>query len=276
LLDSLVELAHHVSGDVRKKPQLFRDLGKITPVLAKLNAQYGTEVTFPSMDQRNEIYLPIFGQWDASAKSATDSFSTLRDELVQAAAAFAERAVDTGVDMLRENMRGVHRLFKDYLTGLHGDSVKFSKEHVLYELTEGNCYPILRSEEIASIYGISLLPAAANYPYSTDATEDTLVEQISKQMVPADAGMPYITRQQISNLQRAALRGAEAIATAIDFEEADAHQTDEDLDLLIKKSYTWGAALKNLRDSQNNNPVVQQSNAPTRPASRVTGAVSLS
>jgi hypothetical protein len=275
LLDCLVELAYKVSGDLRKKPQLYRDSGKLTPTLAKLNAEYGTEVIFPSMDQRNEIYLPIFGQWDASAKSATDSFSTLRDELLQAAAAFAERAVDTGVDMLRENMRGVHRLFKDYVTGLHGDSVKFSKEQVLYELTEGNCYPILRSEKIAAIYGISRPSAAADYPYTTDATVDILIEQISKQIVPADGGMPYMTRERISNLQRAALRGTEAIATTIDFEEADPNQTDDDLDLLIKKCYTWGAALKSLREAQNTNPSVQPSNVSTRPAARITGAVSL-
>jgi hypothetical protein len=275
LLDSLVELARQVSGDMPKKPQLYRDLGKIGPTLAKLNARYGSDVSIPSIDQRNEIYSAVFGHWDASAKSPTDSFSTLRDELVQAAAAFAERAVDTGVDMLRENMRGVHRLFKDYVTGLHGDSVKFSKEEVLYELTEGTCYPILRSEKISAIYGISRPSAAADYPYATDSSVDTLIEQISKQIVPADDGMSNITRERISNLQRAALRGTEAIATAIDYEEADPNQTDEDLDLLIKKCYTWGAALKNLSEAQKSSSSAQPSNAPTRPASRVTGAISL-
>jgi hypothetical protein len=275
LLDPLVDLAYKVSGDFRKKPQLYRDLGKVAPTLAKLNAQYGTEVIFPSTDQRNDIYLPIFGQWDNSTKGPTDSFSSLRDELVKAAAAFAELAVDSSVQMLRENMRGVHRLFKDYVTGLHGDSVRFSKDNVLYELTEGNCYPILRSEKLASIYGIPLLPSASDYPYSTDSSADIFVEQITKQMLPVDAGMPHITRKQISNLQRAALRGAEAIATAIDFEEADPNQSDDDLDLLIKKCYTWGAALKNLRETQNSNPAVQTSNAPMRPAARVTGSVGL-
>ncbi len=227
------------------------------------------------MDQRNDICLPVFGPWDASTKTAMDSFSTLRDELVQAAAAFAERAVDTGIDMLRENMRGVHRLFKDYITGLHGDSVQFSKEQVLQKLTEGNCYPILRSEKIAAIFGISRQTAAVDYPCGTDAVEDTLIEQISKQTLPPDGGTRYVTRERISNLQRAALRGAEAIATAIDYEEADPNQTEDDLDLLIKKCYTWGSALKSLHERLNSNLSIPRSNAPSRPASKVTGTVSL-
>ena len=55
------------------------------------------------------------------------------------------------------------------------------------------------------------------------------------------------TQAQISNLQRAALRGTEAIAAAIDFDEADPERSStERLEVLITKCYTWGTALESL------------------------------
>ena len=94
LLDCLVELAYQVSTDFRKRPQVYQDLGQpsMAPILAALNAQYGTEINFLSVGQRNEIYLPIFGGLDGGTASQGESFSRLRDALTQAAKAFAERA----------------------------------------------------------------------------------------------------------------------------------------------------------------------------------------
>jgi hypothetical protein len=54
----------------------------------------------------------------------------------------------------------------------------------------------------------------------------------------------YLTRERFSNLQRAALRGAEAIASIIDFTE---HSSDADLKSLITACYTWKAALLSVR-----------------------------
>jgi hypothetical protein len=53
----------------------------------------------------------------------------------------------------------------------------------------------------------------------------------------------HISREVITNLQRAAIEGAKAIATAID---VDTSSTDDDVDLLTRKCYTWGTALKSL------------------------------
>ncbi|MBV8887620.1 MAG: hypothetical protein JO235_26985 [Chroococcidiopsidaceae cyanobacterium CP_BM_RX_35] len=247
LLDCLVDLSYTVSADFYNRPQLYRHLGdrRIPLALARLNAKYGTDVDFLSVAQRRAIYLPIFGDWDTSKLNGGDSFPQLRDDLIRAAKAFAERAVDTGVEMLREGVRTAHRPFKDYLVELHGDSVRFSKETSLGELTEKNSYPILRDQGVAVVFGISK-QRATEYPYATDPTEDLLVEQISKQLSSTNGAQQYITRERISNLQRAALRGAEAIATAIDFEEADPEQITADLDLLITKCYTWGTALESL------------------------------
>jgi hypothetical protein len=257
-LDPLAEMAYAISLDFRRRPQLYRNLGEpsIVPVLAKLSSEYGTQVDVLSQRQRNEIFAPVFGT------SSCDSFSRLGDDLIKASKAFAERAVDNGIEMVREVVRTSHRPFKDYLMGLHGDSVKFSKDVALSDFTEKICYPILRNAAVAAVFGIAKL-AAGPYPYATDAAEDILIEAMSAQLSGFNNPSGGITRDRISSLQRVAIRGAEAIATTIDFEEADHEQTDADLDLLISKCYSWGAALATIKTqpSATSVPAVQASAA---------------
>lgn len=273
ILDCLVDLAYQVSADFRKRPQLYRDLGGIAPILAGLNAKYGTEVNFLSANERAEVYLPIFGSWDGSSSNSSDSFPRLRDDLLRAAAAFAGSALERNVVMLKEGVRTAHRPFKDYLLGLRGDSIIFSKDKALSDLTENTCYPILRNQGVAAAFGITDLDlsGAANYPYGTDPDEDTLVEQICGQLKQIANSLPLnLTRERISNRQRAALRGAEAIATAIDFDGDN--PPDDDFDKLITKCYVWGTALGSLngqpKTSQNPppQPVVPPTATPPRAA----------
>jgi|SRR5271166_1872776 len=273
LTDCLIDLAYQVSGDFRARPYLYRRLGEpATPAtLGRLNAKYGTEVDFLSEDQRNAIYLPVFGSW-AGPPTGNASFGPLRDDLIAAAKAFAERASDTGIDTLRASFVTAHRPFKDYLVALHGDSVRFSKDVALAELTEKNAYPILRDLGVAAVFGVTRTHPATEYPYATDPEEDVLVEQISTSL-SADGAMPY-TRERISNQQRAALRGAEAIAAAIDFEEAREEEdvSDEALDVLITKIYTWGTALGSLSSAttvppQSSPPAAAAAPSPTSPTS---------
>jgi len=259
VLDCLVDLAYKVSYDFFKKPHLYINLGRTQPavstsppfssVLAKLHAQYGSNELLPSTAQRDEIYLPIFGRVAGYSTNEEGNFPRLRDELINAAAAFAERVFDTGVNMLRQRVITTHRPFQEYLNGLQGDSVKWSKETALPELTEKVSYTILRNNGVAGVFGINT-PRDPNWPYTEDSNGDKLVEEISKQLMWADQpeGM-YITREHFSNLQRAALRGAEAIATIIDFQEglgATLKEKEDNVDLLITKCYTWGAALMSL------------------------------
>ena len=263
VLDCLVDLTYKVSYDFFKRPHLYIDLGPIptnptdhkpthltastsTPfssILAKLHAQYGSNEFLPSTAQRDEIDLPIFGRVAGYSTDEEGDFPRLRDELINAAAAFAERVFDTGVEMLRERVRTTHRPFQEYLIGLQGDSVQWSREFALSQLTEDVSYTILRNKGVAGVFGIDK-PPSGSWPYTEDSNGDKLVEAISKQLMwtnqPKDI---CITREQFSNLQRVALRGAEAIATIIDFQET---LGNSDLDLLITKCYTWGAALLSL------------------------------
>jgi hypothetical protein len=226
-----------------------------------------------SRNERDEIYLPIFGSRDGSLSNQSDSFARLRNDLVRAATAFAAGA-DEGVTILREGVRTAHRPFKDYLVGLQGDSVRFSKDPALSELTEKTCYPILRNKEVAGIFGVNGI-RGNQYPYGTDPAEDILIEQMCMQLRQVDNTPIYLTTERISNLQRAALRGAEAVATVIDFED-DPNHTNADLDLLITKCYTWGTALNDL----NGQPMAAQTRiapaaATSRPSAQLTAPYGL-
>jgi hypothetical protein len=173
LLDCLVELAYKISTDFFKRPHLYTDLAGMARDLATLHARYGTDEEVPSKEQRNEIYVPLFGESEGHLTNDNGDFSRLnfprlRNQLVSAAAAFAERVYDTGEDMLRARVRTTHRPFKAFLTGLNGDSLKWSQEGALSPLTEGRVYKIFRNRRVASVFGISKAPEDA-WPYVEDS-----------------------------------------------------------------------------------------------------------
>jgi hypothetical protein len=238
-LDPVIELALDVSRDFYKRPQIFIEVGDppVAPLLAKLGARVGSTEEIPSKEQRNAIFTPLFGE--AGAGGDTGDFPRLRSELVQAAAAFAERSFDTGVGMLRERVREANRSLNEYLTGLAGASISWSRDEALATITEEIAYPILRSQAVSAVYGIPT-PPRKTWPYTEDSNGDKLVEEIAKESMMTNGRVGVLTREGFTNLQRAALRGAEALATVIDFDEGG---EDDEVDLLITKVYTWGSAL---------------------------------
>lgn len=249
MVDPLIDLAYKVSCDFFKRPHIYTKLGKastgegkskpLSAILAELRARSGSSEFFPSVDQRSEIYAAIFGGAASSAPMQDDSFPRLRDELIKAATAFAERAVDTGMDMLRERVRITVRSLIDYLTGLQGDSLKWSADEALLRLTEDVSYTILRNNGVAGVFGIATAPNE-KWPYAEDSNADKLVEAISKQLASDTAmGGRRNTRESCSTLQRAAVIGAEAIALIAEFDE----RKDDNLDQLIARVYTWGSLL---------------------------------
>jgi hypothetical protein len=231
-----------VSRDFFARPQIFTVSGDppVAPLLAELHFRMGSDERIPSLEQRRAIFNALFGA--PGPNNGAADFVRLRSDLVQAAAAFAERSFDTGVGMLRERVRETHRPFKQYLEGLGGASTSWSRNVALPRLTEGLAFSILRNEAVSPVYGIAY-PPAPSWPYSEDPDGDKLVEEISKRHSLSNGATPPLTREGFANLQRAAVRGAEAIATIIDFTEGG---SIADLDRLITKAYTWGSALRNL------------------------------
>jgi hypothetical protein len=258
LFDCLIEQAWKISADFRKRPQLYRDLGNpsLAPLLAELNAEYGTKVNLLSASERIEIYVPIFGAY--TSQHNNDNFRRLRNDLLSASVAFVEGAHQHSLPMLREAMRTAHHSLKAYLLDLHGASTRFSKDALSY-LTEKVCYPILRSKHIAAIFGVTKLAEQVEYPYAIDPARDLLVEQIALQLPWRTDSSQYnvtLTRDRISNLQKVARKGAETIATVIELDDGDTHT---DLELLIKKCYVWRMALASLNaGSKVSQPSVQQ------------------
>jgi hypothetical protein len=240
-LDFLVDLAYEVARDFFRRPQLFIAPGqpRVAPLIAELHARWGADERVPSSEQRDRIFTPLFGTPSSLQANGQGDFSRLQLDLMRAAAAFAERVFNTGEEMLRERVRTTHRPFREYLEGLRGDSLAWSREEALPHITEKLAYSILRNDAITAVYGIASAPRD-EWPFREDSNGDKLVEEISKCVGTVNGRTAGLTRERFSNLQRAALRGTEAIATIIDFQEG---APNEDLNLLITKVYSWGSAV---------------------------------
>ena len=238
-LDPYYESALAVARDLYIRPQLYTNVSAGTAqVLATLRSRCGFDEFFLSQVQRVDAYSVVFGPIGGSG-----DFDKLRDDLIDAATAFSERVFDTGEDMLRERVRTAHRPLKSYLSALTGGSTDWTAHNTLDNLAENISFPILRTPEVAALFGIGTAPTSA-WPYLEDSNADKLLEEI-KLKIHQTGGL---TRQEASNLQRLAVRGAEAIAAVLDYTENSANLADDiaSLNVLITACYTWGAAKRAL------------------------------
>jgi len=259
-LDCLIDLAHKVSHDFYDRPELFTDLAGANQTIARLHARYGCDENFLNKMQRHAIYSTLFGKSTPMDSSADEegNFPNLRDELIEACATFVETKF-SDAESLRENVRQKQLLFKQYLTGLAGDSVNWSRDNALSELTEKVTYQIFRNGGVSAVYGIAK-PPTDKWPYDFDSNGDKLIEEISKQLMWPEKSeemdsdgkhemRKYISREEITNLQRVAIEGARAIATVIDYVHNPNPKKDEpEIGKVITRCYTWGTALRNLKN----------------------------
>jgi len=239
VLDRLVYLAEWLSHDVFGRPDKYSDLEMDEiELLANLHAKIGNDLVFPSREQREQIYVPVFGL----ASSASADFPRLRDRLMEAAANFANRQANEGVDPLIRGFRTALRTFNDFLNRRAGSSIRFSRDPILSTITEGIAYPILRSDKVASAWGYATEPTA-DWPYTDESPASELVDEMfeyfSNQMQPAGSEASTSTRG-FAELQEVALRGAEAIANCIDVNPAT---KQDQIEVLIAKVYAWHVAL---------------------------------
>lgn len=243
-LDCLLDLAYSVSLDFFDRPHRYRGVSDSIAIrLAKLHARYGYDEEFLSQAQRHALLAGVFGQNDAggvpqaasAGAIAAGDFAGLRDQLLAAAAAFSERVFDTGADMLRAAVRIMHVYLKDYLEDVSGASVHWSRTVGLPAIAEKLSYVILRDPRVASRFGIDP-PPGREWPFRVDAQGATMVEEISGQLWGRER---QISRGRFDDKQQLALRGAEALATVIDY---DGNPDPKLIDVLIRKCYTLYAA----------------------------------
>jgi hypothetical protein len=241
-LDFLVDLAYGVSLDFFDKPQLYQ--GVLDPVaskLAQLRGRYGCDERFLSQEQRQAILAGVFGQSGgvgvstSAAANSMRSFAELRDRLLASAEAWAERVYDTSADLLRRAVRQDHIQLKTYLQGRSGGSVHWSRTVGFPAIAETTSYEILRDAGVASRFGIAP-PPESEWPFAVDAQGAKIVEEISERLWGPEW---QIFSGWFSLKQDSALRGAEALATVIDYNG----QADRDvIDLLSDKCYIWFTA----------------------------------
>jgi hypothetical protein len=237
-LDRLTDLACLVAADFFARPHLYISFGdEETPKrLARLHSRVGHEEYYPSAVQRRAMYEPVFGAVDPSSGDGGD-FARLRDGLLAAASTYAEWSQATGIPMLEERVRTEHRPFREYLEGVSGATIGWSRGEALPAIVDREAYPVLRDPGVIAVFGLTRR-ADDDWPYVEDSDGDKIVEQIGKLLEMPER---RLTRESFSALQRVALRGAEALVAVMTFDES---QGDEALRALITRCYTWHAALK--------------------------------
>jgi hypothetical protein len=239
-LDCLVELAYHVAKDFFARPDLYTELDdpELPKALAQLATRTGSDELFPSREQREAMFMPVFGSGDA----ADDLYVRYRDSLLDAAATLAEWGQPTGIPMLRNAIRTAHLDFRAHLLERIGSSVSWSRGQALPAIADGVAYPILRSKSIVGVFGLTKSAVEA-WPYVVDADGDQAVVEISKQL--RGKGAPDVTQRGFLATQRVALRGAEALAAILDYVESDDDAVDDAaVDALSNRCYTWYTALR--------------------------------
>jgi hypothetical protein len=237
-LDRLTDLACLVAADFFARPHLYLSFEDAeTPGrLARLHSRVGHDEYYPSAAQRRAMYEPVFGPSDPSGADSGD-FARLRDGLLAASSTYAEWSQATGIPMLEERVRTEHRPFREYLEGVSGATVGWSRGEALPALVDKEAYPVLREPGVIAVFGLARRPDD-DWPRIEDANGDKTVEEIGKQLETPER---RLTRESFSAVQRVALRGAEALTAVLTFDES---QDVEALRALITRCYTWHAALK--------------------------------
>jgi hypothetical protein len=237
-LDRLTDLACLIAADFFARPHLYISFEDTeTPGrLARLHARVGHDEYYPSAAQRRAMYEPVFGAIDPASGDAGD-FARLRDGLLAAASTYAEWSQATGIPMLEERVRTEHRPFREYLEGVTGATVFWSRGEALPALVDKEAYPVLRDRGVTGVFGLAA-PVDDDWPRIEDSNGDKVVEEVGKVLEMPER---RLTRESFSALQRVALRGAEALVAVMSFDES---QGDESLRALITRCYTWHAALK--------------------------------
>jgi hypothetical protein len=262
ILDCLVELAYAISVDFFARPHMYTALTERTSAdIARLRARYGMDERIPSLQQRFEIFGPIFGPTDGTVSTGASQFCQLRDALCEAVVRFRVRPAEEGVEMLRQDVRFSAGALRDWLGSHHGSSVGWSSGQALPNISEQLAYQILRAQAITAIFGINpgLDPT---WPYAPSRDAEKFVEEASRQLMFSGSGLTPVNRATIARLQRVATRGAEAIAIVL--QDTGDSTSDSDVSALVTASYAWLSALRSIGPSQSDSVTVLSMNTMNR------------
>jgi len=247
-LDSLVEIAYAISVDFISRPQLYLS-DDIPDAIVDLRMSWGTDARFPNTAQRLLLMTPIFGRSDGltpDASTGTAAFHVARKKLIDACIAFSERAVDTGIAMLKERVGSALVPLRAHFDALGdqghaGKSLRLTAT-VQMQPVSNTAVGILLSPGVAKVFSVS--PADAKWPFnSTDPNGAKLIESVGTRLPLAqDYKLSYT---KFILLQRVAQEGERALIHVINANP----DSDDDLLALISQVYTWGTSLRDFQQA---------------------------
>jgi hypothetical protein len=238
-LDSIVELAYGVSNDFINRPQLYQN-GEIPDEIVDLRMSYGTSRNFPNMQQRQLMLMPVFGKSDGQRPdSSTSPFYSARKKLIDASIAYSERVYDTGLAMLKDRIRSAIIPIRSHLQSIAGHSVEssYDQSKKIFDLA----VRILTSSVVARVFGVE--KATEGWPMANDDPNGAkLVGAIGATLkLPPDYNLTY---DRFILLQRVANEGRDALELLL---LQDPTSSEEKLNDLVTKVYTWGTSLRDFQ-----------------------------
>jgi hypothetical protein len=247
-LDCLMEIGYAVSIDFITRPQLYLS-DDIPDAIVQLRMSYGANASFPNTAQRQAMMMPIFGRSDGlvpDASTGTAPFHIARKKLSDACIAFSERAVDSGIAMLKERVRSALVPLQSHFRGLGegaraGKSLRLTANLQMKPISDA-VVSILLAPDVAQVFSVS--PADAKWPFdSTDPSGAKLVENAGvKLMLPQECKLSYT---KFILLQRVAQEGARALPLVLTTNP----DSEQELLALITQVYTWETSRRDFQQT---------------------------
>ena len=247
-LDMLNELAYAVSLDFANRPQQYVDEA-IPDSVADFRVAYGTDRHFQNTAQRQAMMLPLLGRSDGlkpDAGAAASAFYQGRKKFFDACTAFAERAVDTGVDALEQRVRSALVTFQTPLNMLNGRSFRLTSK-LLGKMFEQSV-AVLRSRGVAKTFGQD--PPGDDWPVApatfeaiSDANGAKVVEGVGMLSgIPADY---RLSSARFILLQKVAQEGGKALPVILSTDSVNAES--DVLAKVIAQGYAWATSLRDFQ-----------------------------
>lgn len=238
--DCLTEIGYAVSVDFVNRPQLYQ-ADDIPDAIVNVRMGYGTSTDAPNTAQRQTLMTPIFGRSDGlrpDASTTTASFHVARKKLIDAAIAYSERAVDTGVAMLEDRVRSALIPLRAHFNGLRGKSIRLSGQQIV--AASNSAIGLLTTPGIARVFSVP--PPEKGWPLTSNDPNGAKIVEAAGNVLPLqpDYKMGYT---KFILLQRVALEGGRALTTTLD------PASDKNLTGLISQLYSWGTSLRDFQQT---------------------------
>ena len=256
-LDCVVEAVQAIALDFVKRPRQYREVPRKDPgntseidvaaILSNFWFLSGTDPGFPDVAKRQMIFVPLLGPSDGQPGEHGSQFHMITAALRERARAFTERQVETGVENLRRAFVDEAITVQSYLSTLEDNSVVNIGDRQTGSIFEA-ARQVLLNTQVAFVFGRPPAPASeVNWPLegSFDQNGARLIEEVTKAL---ETSMGLTSQSQFIIMQRIAHFGANTIRDVL---ASDLSPDPDDIDPVIRVTYSWKTALDALGMSPN-------------------------